>query len=192
MKRSINIGYSVLGLAAGVALLLVAGCGKQESSTGDAGKPGTTAVEPAPAPAPAQPASSSAQTPAAAVNEASKSVAAEAQKSADAIKASAAQAQTTAAATAQQTVDAATLKANAAASDATNQVQALIEKAKGYVTDEKYKDALGVLQQLSSVKLTDEQQKLVDSLKEKVQTALASTAGSNAASALGNILGGKK
>jgi hypothetical protein len=32
----------------------------------------------------------------------------------------------------------------------------------------------------------------VDSLKEKIQTALASTAGSNAASALGNILGGKK
>ena len=60
------------------------------------------------------------------------------------------------------------------------------------VTNEKYKDALTVVQQLSNMKLTDEQQKLVEGLKTQVQTALAKATVSGAASALGNILGGKK
>jgi hypothetical protein len=183
MKRNSRISYSVLGLAAGIALVLATGCGKQEQPAGETGNTASPSSETAP---------TATQTPSAAVNETVKAAKEEAQKTADAVKASAAQVQSNVTSSVQETASAATVKANAVASEATSQVQALIDKAKGYVTDEKYKDALNTLQQLSSVKLTDEQQKLVDSLKEKIQAAMASTAGSNAASALNNILGGKK
>ena len=55
-----------------------------------------------------------------------------------------------------------------------------------------YKDALTVVQQLASVKLTPEQRTLMDGLKAQIQTALAKDATSDAASALGNALGGQK
>ena len=42
------------------------------------------------------------------------------------------------------------------------------------------------------MKLTSEQQKLVDALKAQIQSALAKAAGSDAASALDGALGGKK
>lgn len=60
------------------------------------------------------------------------------------------------------------------------------------VTDQKYKDALTVVQQLASVKLTPDQRTLMDGLKAQIQTALAKDATSDAASALGNALGGQK
>jgi hypothetical protein len=96
------------------------------------------------------------------------------------------------AAATQQAVSTATNQAVAAAAASTNQAQALIEKAKGLVTDQKYKDALTVVQQLASVKLTPEQRTVVDGLKTQIQTALAKDAASNAASALGGVLGGQK
>jgi hypothetical protein len=71
-------------------------------------------------------------------------------------------------------------------------VEGLINNAKGLVTNQKYQDALNVVQQLSSLKLTPEQQAVVDGLKTQIQTALAKAAGADAASALGNVLGGKK
>jgi hypothetical protein len=98
----------------------------------------------------------------------------------------------TVAAATQQAVSAATNQAGAAIADSMSQAQALIDKAKGLVADEKYKDALAVVQQLSSLRLTPEQRTFVDGLKAQIQTALAKSTTSDAASSLGNALGGKK
>ena len=60
------------------------------------------------------------------------------------------------------------------------------------MTNEKYKDALAVVQQLASVRLTPEQTAVVDGLKAQIQNALAGNAASDAASRSGQYLGGKK
>ena len=86
----------------------------------------------------------------------------------------------------------ATTQATPQAKPADSMVQSLIDKAKSLVADQKYSDALNTLSQLTNVKLTPEQQSLVDSLKSQIQAALAKTGASDAASALGGVLGGKK
>ena len=72
------------------------------------------------------------------------------------------------------------------------QTQGLIDRAKGYVADKKYQEALDTLKELAGAKQTPEQQKLVGDLNAQIQSALAKAAGSDAASALGGALGGKK
>ena len=76
--------------------------------------------------------------------------------------------------------------------NAVAQTQGLIDRAKGYVADKKYQEALDTLKQLAGAKQTPEQQTLIDGLKTQIQSALAKAAGSDAASALGGALGGKK
>ncbi len=75
---------------------------------------------------------------------------------------------------------------------AEEQAQTLIDRAKSLVAENKYQDALHSLGQLSSFKLTADQQKVVDGLKAQIQAALAKASTSSAASALGGALGGKK
>ena len=64
----------------------------------------------------------------------------------------------------------------------------MIDKAKNLVADGKFSDATTVLQQLTGLSLTVEQQKLVDGLKDQIQKALAAKAAADAAGAAGNLL----
>jgi hypothetical protein len=83
-------------------------------------------------------------------------------------------------------------QATAQVKQADQQTQGLIDRAKDLVKDQKYQEALSTLGQLSNLKLTPEQQKLVDDLKAQIQSALAKATAPDAASALGGALGGKK
>lgn len=89
---------------------------------------------------------------------------------------------------AEQAVKQATDAANTVAADATAKANALIEQAKTLLGQSKYTEALNSLQQLSGIKLTAEQEKLVASLKEQVQKAMAAKATTDAAGAAGGLL----
>ena len=64
------------------------------------------------------------------------------------------------------------------------QAQGLIDKAKALVGESKYKEALDALQGLASFKLTEEQQKAVDGLKEQIQKGLGAVGITNSVSGL--------
>ncbi len=174
-----KITYSILGLTAGAAMLLTSGCGNEQQPTGEPPKPAS------PAASETQPAAETAK---AAVEQVKSTATAAAEQAATTAKTQTEAAVTAVTTQAQEIAS----QASAAPAAVTAQAQQLIDKAKGLVSNEKYQEALNVVQQLASMKLTPEQQKLVDDLKPQIQAALAKAAGSNAASALGNILGGKK
>jgi hypothetical protein len=166
MKADMSIRRSVLGMTAGAVLLFAAGCGSKQEP---AGSESATPEQPA-----ASEATQPAETPQAAVEAAGE------------------KAQATVTAAVEQATSTVATQATAAVTGATNEVPALIEKAKGMVSNQQYQEALTVVNQLSNLKLTPEQQQLVDGLKTQIQSALAKTSASGAASALGNALGGKK
>jgi len=80
-------------------------------------------------------------------------------------------------------------KATDAAAAADSQVKALIDQAKSLVSEKKYSEALNVVKdKLSALKLTPEQQSMVDSLKQEIQKAMASLSGSDASKAASDLL----
>jgi hypothetical protein len=83
---------------------------------------------------------------------------------------------------------AATTAADNVTADATAKANALIDQAKTLLGQSKYAEALDVVQQLSSLKLTPEQEKLVASLKDQIQKAMAAKTTTDAAGAASSLL----
>ena len=116
--------------------------------------------------------------------------AADAQKATSAAGDALQKASATAATEAGKLAESAKSTAEKTAAAASTQAQGLIDKAKSLVAGSNYPEALSTLQQLTNVKLTPDQQKLVDDLKAQIQKAMgaSSKTASGAAGAAGNLL----
>jgi outer membrane protein assembly factor BamD (BamD/ComL family) len=88
--------------------------------------------------------------------------------------------------------EAATKAATEAKQEATTQAESLLTQAKTYISEKKYQDAVNSLKQVSNLKLTPDQEKVLQDLQKQVQAGLASMGATNAAEKLGSFLGGKK
>jgi hypothetical protein len=80
-------------------------------------------------------------------------------------------------------------QAEAVAAQAQTQAQSLIDQAKSLVDQKKYQDALNIINQLNTMKLSPDQQKLVDDLKTQVQNLMSNSTVSNAVNSVGGLLG---
>ncbi len=78
-------------------------------------------------------------------------------------------------------------QSNLAMDVAKAQAQTLIDQAQKLVAGTKYEDAASILKQLSAMKLTPDQQKLVTDLQGVVQKAVASKATGEGAKAVGDL-----
>lgn len=172
-ERTMKTKITMPLLMVGVALVFFAGCGKSEHTP--------------------PPAAGESPTPAEAATALPHKAAAE--KTADAAKAEALKQQAEAEKLAAEKAAAEKLAQSAAAQE-TNRIQSLIDSAKNLTGQNKYAEALKILGQLANLKLTPEQQTLVDALKQTAEKqaaqAVTDKATTDASKAVGGLLGGKK
>lgn len=153
-----------------LSLLLLAGCSQSETETPAAppSQPKQEAATPEPAPTAVAPA----ETPAAPASPTLQEQAKETSKQAETVM--------------QET----SLAAKETLNTAQAKAQELIDQAKALVSAENWESALEKLKGLANLELTDEQQKMVDDLKAKIQKAMESKTVQKGKEALGNLLGG--
>jgi hypothetical protein len=80
--------------------------------------------------------------------------------------------------------------APAAPAPASTEAQSLLDKAKALIGNKDYAGAMKILKDAAALKLTPEQQKLLDELKATAQKALAAEAASEATKKATDALGG--
>jgi len=195
-----NITMTLLAVCG--ALAFSAGCGKNEGAAPPAAKDTQTPADAATAQSQKV---AEAQQKADAERAAQAAQAAEAQKQMEAAKAAElakaeamkqAAAEKLAAEKAAAEKIAAEKLAQPAAATAQGRIQSLIDTAKSLTGQNKYAEALKVIGELANLKLTPEQQALVDGLKQTAQKQAAQAATDKAAAdaskAIGDALGGKK
>jgi hypothetical protein len=68
------------------------------------------------------------------------------------------------------------------------EAQNLIEKAQSLVKDKRFEDATGIVQKLSNMSLSPEQQKSLEDLKSQLKALMSNQVVTNAASAINNLL----
>jgi cell division septum initiation protein DivIVA len=153
---------TLVTLTAAIAVMMMTGCGQNTDTT-----------QPPSGTEPAKETKSVGDT----ISEATKPVVDEAKKAVEAAK---------------PAVEAATKEIKEAAatvvSDSTTKANALIEQAKKYISETKYSDAINVINQLTGLTLTPEQENTVADLKSQIRKAMASLSSTNAAGAIGNLL----
>jgi hypothetical protein len=157
---------SLFALGAGLALF--AGCEKKEA---------TPPTQEPPKAAASQPADTNAVT----------NLQQEADKAAAKVQEQATQAVDTLKKETNSALNSLTDKTNASLSMADSATK-VIEAAKKLTDENKYDEALKMLGTLTSNKLTPDQQKMVDSLKEQIQKAMAAKATDSATKAVGDLL----
>jgi hypothetical protein len=167
--------HTVVKLAVWVGLVALMGCSKEQPAA-DTQAQGSKATE-------------TVKTEASKATEAVKT---EATKAADAVKTEATKAVDTVKSTAQDASDKVSSNLQPTGQQDQQQAQGLIDKVKSLIGEQKYQEAMTSLTQLTKLQLTPDQQKIVDGLKTTLQSALAKTTASDAASALGGALGGKQ
>src|SRR5262245_56736941 len=140
-KDKMKINKLTIPVTVGALCLALAGCGKQDTSdsTTTTSVPTKTAPDTKPAASAAvDQAKDAAQTAATETKQATEKAATEVKQATD-----------TAATDAKQAAEKAT-------AETSQQAQSLIDKAKGLLTEKNYKEAVNVLQQLKTLKLTPE------------------------------------